>query len=493
MSEEDEVDFNGILITTIVMNCIIILITIYLIFLTIKSKGFHSYSYGNILILSFVLFLDSTLRLVHISSKSDYEAAHYIQAFLLASLDKYIPLILTGQMFIIYMGIMKTEFYNQHKKESEDFQNIKENYSIMEKNLYETQKKYKVIENKLSESIDDLLKNERKLNDINNKNEVLSKENALIKNQLNYFENAFNNMKRRKEEENNELKKELEEIKEEKEELDKENSNLKSELNEIKSKNRFLQQENDIIKSENENMKKILKEKNDKVKISDEKINSKDNLINLYKKSNEDLNLELDRIKLSRKAEKEESNKIIEEFGKTLKEKDQIFENKTEKLKNKYEQDLNEQIEANESLKIQFIENKMEKDKYKSELDIALEENKSLQNQVEEQKINFNAILKEQEEFYMKQINSLNQRLRANIAERMEENNELNNDNMINDNITNVKLAKKGEEIANELRKENEELKYENEKLKEENQKLKIGRNEINNIKNIGNNLDDEF
>ena len=154
---------------------------------------------------------------------------------------------------------------------------------------------------------------------------------------------------------------------------------------------------------------------------------------------------------------------------------------------------MNEQIEANESLKIQFIENKMEKDKYKSELDIALEENKSLQNQVEEQKINFNAILKEQEEFYMKQINSLNQRLRANIAERMEENNELNNDNMINDNITNVKLAKKGEEIANELRRENEELKYENEKLKEENQKLKMGRNEINNIKNIGNNLDDEF
>lgn len=116
MSEEDEVDFNGILITTIVMNCIIILITIYLIFLTIKSKGFHSYSYGNILILSFVLFLDSTLRLVHISSKSDYEAAHYIQAFLLASLDKYIPLILTGQMFIIYMGIMQTDFYHAHKK-----------------------------------------------------------------------------------------------------------------------------------------------------------------------------------------------------------------------------------------------------------------------------------------------------------------------------------------------------------------------------------------
>ena len=50
---------------------------------------------------------------------------------------------------------------------------------------------------------------------------------------------------------------------------------------------------------------------NKKMKISDEKINSIDNLINLYKKSNEDLNLELDRIKLSRKAEKEERFGVV--------------------------------------------------------------------------------------------------------------------------------------------------------------------------------------
>ena len=39
-----------------------------------------------------------------------------------------------------------------------------------------------------------------------------------------------------------------------------------------------------------------------------------DNLINLYKKSNEDLNSEIERIKLEKKLEKEESNKIISEF-----------------------------------------------------------------------------------------------------------------------------------------------------------------------------------
>jgi len=98
------------------MNIIIILISIYLLFLYIKSKQFHSYSCGNVVILSFIILIDNIVRLIPISKKEKYEVFHYLQAFILASLDKFILLILTVQMFIIYMGIMKTEFYNQHKK-----------------------------------------------------------------------------------------------------------------------------------------------------------------------------------------------------------------------------------------------------------------------------------------------------------------------------------------------------------------------------------------
>ena len=86
----------------------------------------------------------------------------------------------------------------------------------MQQNILETENKYKVIEKKLSENIDNLLETERKLNSVKNKNEMLLKENSLIKNQLSYFENALNNMKRRKQEENDELRKELNEIKEDK-------------------------------------------------------------------------------------------------------------------------------------------------------------------------------------------------------------------------------------------------------------------------------------
>ena len=74
---------------------------------------------------------------------------------------------------------------------------------------------------------------------------------------------------------------------------------------------------------------------------------------------------------------------------------------------------------------------------------------------------------------------------------KMGENIELNSDdNFINDNITNQKLAKNGEGIYSELlklKKENEELKNENEALRKENERLKSGQNDSNN----NNNYDD--
>ena len=144
-------------------------------------------------------------------------------------------------------------------------------------------------------------------------------------------------------------------------------------------------------------------------------------------------------------------------------------------------------MEEKENIKSQSIEYKMERDKYKVDLDIASEENKNLSNIIEEQNMKFNEILKEKDEYYKNQINKLNQRLRAKMGENMELNSD---DNFINDNITNQKLAKNGEGIYSELlklKKENEELKNENEALRKENERLKSGQNDSNN----NNNYDD--
>ena len=374
-------------------------------------------------------------------------------------------------------------YQSKYRQEIQDYNNIKESYSSMEHNLFEIQQKNKIFENKLSQNIDNLLETERKLNSEKNKNEILLKENSIIKNQLSYFENAFNNMKRRKNEENEELKKELEEIKEEKDELKTEKNNLILELNELKTKNKFLTQENNIIKDEAENLKKILNENSEKVKISDEKINSIDNMINLHKTNNDDLKMEIERIKLAKKLEKEESNKLIQDFQKTLKERDAMFENESEKIKKNYEQELNTQLEENQNLQAEIIGLNMEIKNYKGERDLAIEENKKLSEQIEEQKIKMMQMMKATEDNYMRQIYNLKQRLRINMMQKLDENNELNNENNIDDkNIFNEKLAKNGEEVYKELlelKKENEKLKRENDILRKENEKLKKGENNL--------------
>jgi hypothetical protein len=60
--------------------------------------------------------LDNAIRLIPISSKDKYKAFHYIQAFVLTALDKCILIVLVVQMFTVYMAIMMTEFYFNHKK-----------------------------------------------------------------------------------------------------------------------------------------------------------------------------------------------------------------------------------------------------------------------------------------------------------------------------------------------------------------------------------------
>ena len=104
-------------VSTFVLIGLIILIVLYVIFIYIKSKEFHSYSCAYIIILNISILIDNIFRIIPVSDdKTKYKWLQFIQAFILASLDKYILLALTLQVFIIYLGIMKTDFYYKHKK-----------------------------------------------------------------------------------------------------------------------------------------------------------------------------------------------------------------------------------------------------------------------------------------------------------------------------------------------------------------------------------------
>ena len=104
-------------VSTFVLIGLIILIVLYVIFIYIKSKEFHSYSCAYIIILNISILIDNIFRIIPVGDdETKYKWLQFIQAFILASLDKYILLDLILQVFIIYLGIMKTDFYYKHKK-----------------------------------------------------------------------------------------------------------------------------------------------------------------------------------------------------------------------------------------------------------------------------------------------------------------------------------------------------------------------------------------
>ena len=103
-----------IYIITIILNIIIILITLYLIFLFIKSKTFHIYPCYNIMALSFILFFDNILRLI--PTEKAPRGFQYIQAFLLTCLDKLVITTITSQAIIIYLGVCQTKLYFNNER-----------------------------------------------------------------------------------------------------------------------------------------------------------------------------------------------------------------------------------------------------------------------------------------------------------------------------------------------------------------------------------------
>ena len=108
---------DALYISSLVLISLIILITIYILFLYIKSKEFHTYSCGYVIILIISILLSNIIRIIPVNdNKEKYLWLQKIQAFFLASFDKYILLALTLHVFIIYLGIMKTDFYFNHEK-----------------------------------------------------------------------------------------------------------------------------------------------------------------------------------------------------------------------------------------------------------------------------------------------------------------------------------------------------------------------------------------
>lgn len=98
-----------VLTLTYILNVIIIIITLYLLFLLIRSKSFKIFPCYNITILSFIILIDNILRL--------YKFFEKFQAFLLTFLDKALLATITSQSIITYLGVCWTNMYFKGKNE----------------------------------------------------------------------------------------------------------------------------------------------------------------------------------------------------------------------------------------------------------------------------------------------------------------------------------------------------------------------------------------
>ena len=103
---------DAIKIITYIINSLIILVSLLLIFLYIKSREFHQYQCYNILILSIIIFFDNILRIIPMNVL----VLRHFQAFLLTFFDKLILTTITSQALILYLGVCQTKVYFKKEK-----------------------------------------------------------------------------------------------------------------------------------------------------------------------------------------------------------------------------------------------------------------------------------------------------------------------------------------------------------------------------------------
>ena len=360
------------------------------------------------------------------------------------------------------------------------FNSLEKEYNNLKKEFEKEKSKSSFSTKKLEENIKILFSTEKKLSEVNNQNDVLTRTNALLEGEVTEYKNIYNDCKSRKNKEIITLKGNLEENKKEKDELIKENMNLKREINKYKMRNESLMKEIDIVKSDNDNLTRIIEEHNDIVKTSEIKLQSFDNTINEYRKQIDKLNLEIEKVKLEKKKEIENKNKIKEDFEEEILNRDNNFENALNNMR-KYLQDKMEiKIREYNELRSDYINSKIERDKYYSEYNLLKEDYNKNNNRYKENYLNIQKEKKEKENELNKQISYLNDKVNALLDENMRLKNNVKD---LESKLKDFKMEKEARrklEIKNkEINEEANRINRTNEGLIEENQKLKMKVNEL--------------
>ena len=362
-----------------------------------------------------------------------------------------------------------------------DFNNLKKEYdesktklNSLEAELIKVNSKFSFSEQKLHENLQNLFSNEKKLSEITNQKDSLQRNNDFLEKQLSQYKSIYLENKSRSEKEINILKSDLDEIRNEKEELRKINLSIKGDLNKCLFKYKLLSQENETLKNDNDHLIKILEESNQIVKASEAKSLSIDNTINDYKKQISNLNLEIEKLKLEVKLQKEYNVNFKEFFSEKINICDQNFETALNEIRINLHKKVEEKISEYNLLKADFLNAKIERDKYYNEFTLLNDDYKSTREIFQKQFLDIQKEKKESESEMNRQIGYLNDKLQALLNENSLLKSKINklesnNKELVQEKNVREKLEMKNKEINEEIGKikqENEDFQRENEELR---------------------------
>ena len=367
--------------------------------------------------------------------------------------------------------------YNKLKKKYEESES---KISTLEIELKNTKSKFSFCEQKLHDNIQTLFTTDKKLTEMTNENNFLKKNNTFLEGQLSQYKSIYFDYKSRSEKEMNIIMNDLDEIRNEKEELMKDNRSFKSELNKTIFRCKLLTQENETLKNDNDHLIKILEETNKLIKTSETKTLSFDNTVNEYKKQISNLNLEIEKLKLEIKLQKEYNLKFKDFFSEKITICDQNFESALNEIRINLHKKVEDKISEYNELKTEFLNAKIERDKYYGEYTVLNHDYEENKKQFQIQYLDIQKQKKEKENELSREVGYLNDKIQAlrsdnnilksKVSTLENKNKELEQEKNIRD-----KLEIKNKEINEEVGK----IKQEKEDLEKENEELKIKINEL--------------
>ena len=390
---------------------------------------------------------------------------------------------------------------NEKERVLSDYQLLKSNYEkLLNQNEqlkldFENEKKgnknnqaYKeYAEKKINDYLNQMLDTEKKYNKARTESNAFQEDNIRLRNELDHFNIIMDEMLGRKKNEIESLTNTLKNVKNDNENLKREINQKDDKLNDINSKIRNLLQENETIKSDNDHLTKIIEDSNIVVKTAEEKSKSIDYIQKKYKNQINQLELDIEKLKLKIKMQSEQMTKLNEDYASNIADKIDIYENEINGTKDYYIKIINDKDEEINNIKGEFVSMKIERDKYYTEYNILKKEydkfsktyqelnEKNMRNSFEKEESN-----QKLQTYYENKINLLseqNLRLEKENSELKTFVQEYNQNEGMKEKMKENDLKLQNE--IGKMKKRNEELEKENEDLKKKNKALELKYKEL--------------